>query len=133
MKKLSLLAAVAVSLFTVSAANAQSDSTTTTATTTRTTKHTAKRTTTITTRDNNAAVTRRLRRIESNTHTITTAVPQGSRIDGSVTRTVRSQNPLQMINPFAPKEYGSGTDVTFHEPDDAFQRPEGLRLFAVEF
>ena len=129
MKKLTLFAAVAVSLFVVSVADAQSD--TTTATTTRT-KHTAKRTTTITTRDN-AAVTRRLRRIEANSRSITTTVPQGTRIDGSVARTVRSQNALQMINPFAPKEYGDGTDVTFHEPDDAFQRPEGLRLFAVEF
>ena len=132
MKKLSLFAAVAVGLFVVSIADAQSDSTTTTATTTRT-KHTAKRTTIITTRDNSASVTKRLRRIESNSRTITTSVPQGSRVDGSVVRTVRSRNPLQMINPFAPKEYGDGTDVTFHEPDDAFQRPEGLRLYAVEF
>ena len=131
MKKLSLFAALAVSLFVVSAAAAQSD-TTTTATTTRT-KHTAKRTTTITTRDNNAAVTRRLRRIESNSRTITTAVPQRSRIDGGVVRTVRSRNPLQMVNPFAPKEYGNGNDVAFHNPDDAFQRPEGLRLYEVEF
>ena len=132
MKKLSLFAAVAVSLLVASVANAQSDSTTTTGKTTRT-KHTAKRTTTITTRDNNAAVNRRLRRIDARSGTITTAVPQGSRVDGGVVRAVRSRNPLQMINPFAPKEYGSGNDVAFHEPDDAFQRPEGLRLYEVTF
>ena len=75
----------------------------------------------------------RLRRIEAQSRTITTSTPQGTRIDGSVTRAARSGNPLQMINPFAPKQYGDGTDVTRHEPDDAFQRPEGLKLFAVEF
>ena len=125
MKKLTLIAAAAVSLFVVSAANAQSDSTTTTTRTTR-------RTSTVSTR-NNAAVTARLRRIEAQSRTVTTTTPQTSRIDGGVVRTVRSGNPLQMINPFAPKEYGNGTDVTRHEPDDPNQRPEGLKLFALEF
>ena len=124
MKKLALLVAVAVSLFVVSPANAQSD-------TGVTTSRNARRKTI--SANNNANVTARLRRIEAQARTITTPAPQGARIDGSVARATRSGNPLQMINPFAPKQYGDGTDVTRHEPDDPFQRPEGLKLFAVEF
>ncbi len=127
MKTLALFVTVAASLCALSAAEAQSDASSTTVRTTRTARRT-----TVTTR-NNAALNQRLRRIEANSRTITTVAPQGTRIDGSVTRTVRSRNPLQMVNPFAPKEYGDGTDVTRHEPEDPFQRPEGLRLFAVEF
>lgn len=123
MKKLALFAAVAASLFATSAADAQSDTTTKTSRTTHRTTITAR---------NNASVTARLRRIEAQARTFQ-ATPRATRIDGSVTRAARSGNPLQMINPFAPKEYGDGTDVTRHEPDDAFQRPEGLKLFAVEF
>lgn len=60
-----------------------------------------------------------------------TAAP--ARVDGGVVRAVRSGNPLQMVNPAAPAEYGDGRDVTRHEVDDPFQRPQGLKLFAVEF
>ncbi len=124
MKKFRLLAAAAVGLFVVSAASAQTDASTTT--------RTKRRTTTVNAR-NNAALNARLRRIETqSTRSITTTTPT-SRIDGGVVRTVRSGNPLQMVNPFAPREYGNGTDVTRHEPDDPNQRPEGLKLFALEF
>ena len=125
MKTFALLATVALSLCAASAAEAQSDTTTTT--------HTKRTTRQVVTARNNASLNQRLRRIEANSRTVTTATPQGTRIDGSVTRVVRSRNPLQMVNPFAPKEYGDGSDVTRREPEDPFQRPEGLRLFAVEF
>ena len=55
------------------------------------------------------------------------------RLDGGVVRAVRSNSPLQAVNPFAPAEYGSGDAVTRHEPDDPFQRPQGLKLLVVEF
>ena len=126
MKTLALIATVTVSLCALSTAGAQSDTTNTTTRAKRTARQTV-------TARNNVALNQRLRRIEANSRTITTATPQGTRIDGGVTRTVRSRNPLQMVNPFAPKEYGDGTDVTRREPEDPFQRPEGLRLFAVEF
>jgi len=124
MKKLALFATVAISLCAVSAVEAQDNSSTTTPRKTHRT--------TVSTR-NSAAVTARLRRIEAQTRSITTTAPQGPRVDGSVVRAARSGNPLQMINPFAPKEYGDGRDVTRHEPDDAFQRPEGLKLFVADF
>ncbi len=57
----------------------------------------------------------------------------GPRTDGVVPRAIRSGNALQMVNPAAPAEYGSGQDVTRHEVDDPYQRPQGLKLYAIEF
>lgn len=57
----------------------------------------------------------------------------GPRTDGVVPRAIRSGNPLQMVNPAAPAEYGSGQDVTRHEVDDPNQRPQGIKLYAIEF
>ena len=55
------------------------------------------------------------------------------RVDGVVVRAVRSGHPLQMINPGAPVEYGTGQDMVRHEASDPYQRPQGIKLFAVEF
>ena len=125
MKKFTLLAVAAFGLFAVAAADAQTDSTTTT------TRTTTARRVTVNAR-NNAALNARLRQFEAQSNKTRATAPT-SRIDGSVTRAARSGNPLQMINPLAPKEYGDGTDVTRHEPDDPFQRPQGLRLFVATF
>ena len=54
-------------------------------------------------------------------------------VDGVVARAIRSGNPLQMINPFAPASYGDGHDVTRREPSDPYQRPEGIKLATIEF
>ena len=56
-----------------------------------------------------------------------------AQVDGAAVRAVRSGNPLQMINPFAPASYGDGHDVTRREPSDPYQRPEGIKLVTVEF
>ena len=129
MKNFSLLIALTVGLFTVS--DLQAQTTTTTDSTTRT-RRTRTTTATISARNNarlnaqRAAVVR-----ASNTTTIAPA-----RVDGSLVRTfkaVRYGNPLQMVNPDAPAEYGNGRDVTRHEVDDPDQRPQGLKLFAFEF
>jgi hypothetical protein len=55
------------------------------------------------------------------------------RVDGVAVRAVRSGHPLQMINPGAPAEYGDGQDVVRHEANDPYQRPQGIKLFVVEF
>jgi hypothetical protein len=55
------------------------------------------------------------------------------RVDGAVVRAVRSGHPLQMINPGAPAEYGNGQDMVRREPNDPDQRPQGIKLFVVEF
>ena len=55
------------------------------------------------------------------------------RVDGAAVRAVRSGHPLQMINPGAPAEYGSGQEVVRHEPNDPYQGAQGIKLFVVEF
>ena len=72
-------------------------------------------------------------RIRANEQASVSAQSRAPRLDGGVVRAVRSDNPLQAINPFAPAEYGNGEQVTRHEPDDPFQRPQGLKLVVVEF
>ena len=70
------------------------------------------------------------------TQTARTGTPIYSRpgqVDGVVVRAIRSGNPLQMINPFAPASYGDGHDVTRREPSDPYQRPDGIKLATVEF
>jgi hypothetical protein len=61
-------------------------------------------------------------------------------VDGALPRAVRSGNPLQMVNPAAPREYGSGTAHVdyvdrdpFLETQDRRPRPIGIRLFTFEF
>jgi hypothetical protein len=61
------------------------------------------------------------------------AAKAGARIDGAAVRAVRSGNPLQMINPAAPAEYGNGQDMVRREDNDPYQRPQGIKLFVVEF
>ena len=54
-------------------------------------------------------------------------------VDGSVARAVRSGQPLQMVNPFAPANFGDGSDMVRREPEDPEQRPRGFKLFAFQF
>src|ERR1700693_105481 len=44
-----------------------------------------------------------------------------------------AQNKLQLINPFAPRQYGSGEQVVVADPQDPKERPQGLRLFSLGF
>ncbi len=111
MKTLPLIVTLAAGLFAVSGLQAQTSSATISA-------------------RNNARLNAQRR---TTTRAANATVRVGPRTDGSVVRAARSGNPLQMINPAAPAEYGDGRDVTRHEVDDPFQRPQGLKLFAVEF
>jgi hypothetical protein len=66
-------------------------------------------------------------------------VIQNRPTEGAIQRGVRRGNPLQMVNPFAPREYGSGTDFVstqrdpFQHPYGSVVRPTGVRLVTVEF
>lgn len=62
--------------------------------------------------------------------------------EGALQRGVRVGNPLQMLNPLAPPEYGDGSDlvVTRDDAQDAELRirlhppkPIALRLFSIAF
>ncbi len=116
MKTFPLVLAVAASLFCVSSLHAQ---------TTVTTRSSTGRKTTTTYTSRRTAVDR--------SRIANAPVAIGPRTDGVVPRAIRSGNPLQMINPAAPAEYGSGQDVTRHEVDDPTQRAQGIKLYAIEF
>ena len=60
--------------------------------------------------------------------------------EGGLQRGVRLGNPVQMFNPFAPAEYGSGRDFvsprdeeTARPRDRVQPRPVALRLFSFSF
>ena len=78
-------------------------------------------------------VTRRNSRFSQTNKAGNTIYARPGQVDGVVARAIRSGNPLQMINPFAPAAYGDGRDVTRHEVSDPYQRPQGIKLATVEF
>ena len=119
MKTLPLVVTVATSLFCASALHAQ--------TTVTTRKADGRKTTTTFTSRRSQMTTSQRARIEN------APVAIGPRTDGIIPRAIRSGNAIQMINPAAPAEYGNGQDVTRHEADDPNQRPQGLKLYAIEF
>lgn len=120
MKNTLLLCAVAASFSLVTAAEAQN------ATNTSLRNSRAAATGTVS-RTNSRSYTRQQRAAQ------TTFTTPAGRIDGVIARATRSGNPAQLLNPAAPAEYGSGRDVTRHEVDDPYQRPQGIRLVTVEF
>jgi len=54
-------------------------------------------------------------------------------IDGVIAKAARAGNPLQMINPRAPKRYGSGADVVSRDPAKPRANPEGIILLGFNF
>lgn len=61
--------------------------------------------------------------------------------EGSINRGLRKGNLLQMVNPFAPRDFGTGAEFVEDRQNDPFLRPRdpsrehpiALRLFAFEF
>jgi hypothetical protein len=72
-----------------------------------------------------------------------TTPPESRRVirEGGLNRAVRTGNPAQMLNPFAPRQYGTGEEFVEYRQDDPFLRPRdpsrehpiALRLLAFEF
>jgi hypothetical protein len=70
-------------------------------------------------------------------------IDEGSRTGGVVPRAIRSGNPLQLINPFAPAKYGNGSNMTSsaNGQGSASSRvapgetgtPETFKIFSWEF
>src|ERR1700732_5136773 len=46
---------------------------------------------------------------------------------------VAAPNKFQLINPFAPRQYGSGEQVVVADPQDPKERPHAVRLFSIAF
>jgi len=42
-------------------------------------------------------------------------------------------NKLQLVNPLAPRQYGSGAQVVIADPEDPQERPYAVRLFSIAF
>ena len=125
MKTLFLIAAVAAGFCMATPARAQNASATSRNNATATASG-GTATATIT-RRNSRTVVRRQQTAQ------TAIVTQTSGIDGVIARATRSGDPVQMVNPTAPASYGTGRDVTRHEVDDPYQRPQGIKLVTVEF
>jgi hypothetical protein len=52
---------------------------------------------------------------------------------GVAVQLIKTDNPLQLINPFAPKEYGSGEDTLVADRDPVTGNHTGLKFFSVSF
>ena len=52
-------------------------------------------------------------------------------VDGIVPRLMRAEQPLQLINPLAPPEYGIGTEILSINP--LTRRVEGISFFTFRF
>lgn len=50
---------------------------------------------------------------------------------GALIQIIKANNPLQLINPFAPAEYGSGYDNVVRHPIDG--KATGISALSVEF
>ena len=53
------------------------------------------------------------------------------KLDGALPRTIRAENRWQMINPFAPMDYGDGFDNVSIDPHSG--KPNGISLFGIRF
>jgi hypothetical protein len=51
---------------------------------------------------------------------------------GVIPRAVRSGNPLQMVNPFAPARYGTAEQSVLLKPDGS-GKWDGIKLVSIEF
>ncbi len=66
-------------------------------------------------------------------------IDQGSRTGGVVARVQRADNPLQLINPFAPLRYGTGERMTMSANSQGTnqsgeeERPTAWKLFSLDF
>jgi hypothetical protein len=70
-------------------------------------------------------------------------IDEGSRTGGVVPRAIRSGNPLQLINPFAPAKYGNGSNMTTQSTGQGSDssgaapgetgKPETFKIFSWEF
>ena len=53
-------------------------------------------------------------------------------VTGVIPRAIRSGNPLQMLNPFAPAKYGTAEENAVLDPDVP-GRGDGIKLLSVSF
>ena len=54
------------------------------------------------------------------------------KMNGILVKAVKSQNPVQVISPFAPDSYGNGEEMISEDPNE-LGKENGLILFGVEW
>jgi hypothetical protein len=59
-------------------------------------------------------------------------VSQKAVVDGVIPRAVRNGNPLQMLNPNAPRRYGTSQEAVTYDPDDPYKW-KGIKFFEIRF
>lgn len=75
------------------------------------------------------AETRKILRAEKPNEIIT----EKAVYSGIAVQVLKTDNLVQLINPFAPAEYGSGADNLVSERDPIVGRPTGLSVLTVKF
>lgn len=67
-------------------------------------------------------------------------IVEPNKSEGALQNAAHFKNPLQIINPLAPAEYGSGKDYIYYDESDPGQRPVGhkenpkaIKLFTCSF
>jgi hypothetical protein len=53
-------------------------------------------------------------------------------VSGVIPRAIRSGNPLEMLNPFAPAKYGTAEESVSFDPDVP-GKADGIKLFSISF
>ncbi len=59
-------------------------------------------------------------------------ISQKTTVDGVIPRAIRGGNPLQMLNPRAPRKYGTSQEAVTYDPDDPYKW-RGIKFFEIRF
>ena len=82
--------------------------------------------------------------VVAETHTFIAPIPQTKQrqrpappilkpdVDGVLPRAVRGGNPLQMLNPRAPRKYGTSQEAITYDPNDP-AKWKGIKFFEFRF
>jgi hypothetical protein len=59
-------------------------------------------------------------------------ISKRTQVDGVIPRAIRGGNPLQMLNPKAPRKYGTSLEAVSYDQDDP-NKWRGIKLFEFRF
>ena len=59
-------------------------------------------------------------------------ISQKPTVDGVIPRAIRGGNPAQMLNPRAPRKYGTSQEAVTYDQDDPYKW-RGIKLFEIRF
>ena len=59
-------------------------------------------------------------------------ISQKTTVDGVIPRAIRGGNPLQMLNPRAPRRYGTSQEAVSYDSEDPYKW-RGIKFFEIRF